>query len=251
MSLLSSSVRFMSCLSLLGGFCLSLPTQAETFTVLAYLPGNPPYNIVDGQIILGISRDLCEAIGKHSGDKFKFIAMPIARGLQEFDNGSIDIEPGVNPNWRDHLKIKGLYSIPYADSITVIAFTPGRKKPVLEPSDLFGDIVGMTRGFSFPRFDKAISAGLITRIDNLSQSLLIEQLYLGRLQQIFINRTTLAYFQKQRPEMSTLEIGDETDRQELMMRVHPNKAYLLPRMNEALLAMLASGEIDRIYAKYK
>jgi polar amino acid transport system substrate-binding protein len=236
-------------LSLLLG--QSLPTSGETFTALAYLPGNPPYNIIQGQNVTGISKDLCEAIGRLTGDKFKFIAMPIARGLQEFDEGRIDIEPGVNPNWRDHLKIKGEYSIPYADSITVIAFTPGRRKPVLEPSDLFGDIVGMTRGFSFPRYDKAISAGLITRMDNLSQSLLIEQLYLGRLQQIFINRTTLEYFQKQRPEMNSLELGDETDRQELMMRVHPNKVHLLPRMNAALKFMLENGEIDRIYAKYK
>lgn len=228
----------------------SMYVNAESpLKVLIYQPGNPPYTMLDSQA--GIFADLFASIEASSQLRFRLVSYPVARGLAAFDAGDIDIEPGVHPDWRRHMRVLGEFSIPYAISEEVIVFAPGQAIPVKAPADLFGRVVGIVRGFSYPRFDTAFSTGAIIRLDNLSSDLLAEQLLLGRLNQIFIGRNTMLYFQKVRPEYQVLEIGDVVDAQEVMLRIHPSKAHLLPVINQVLAQMKADGKIDAIYARYR
>lgn len=243
--------RYLSWLALL--LCLLMATKANaasSFKVLLYAPNNPPYVIHD-EHNKGIFIDLFGAISAITQDEFHFVHQPIARGLFEFDEGRIDIEPGVNPNWRKHLKVVGLYSEPYAVSEEVIVFAPGHKKPVSGPADLLDEIVGIARGFSYPRFDAAFSTDAIIRVNNVSQTHLMQQLLKQRFKQIFVGLNTIRYFQATRTEYRVLEIGDIVDEQQVMMRVHPSRVDLLPRLNEALLLLQNNGEIQRIYDKYR
>ncbi|WP_088330841.1 transporter substrate-binding domain-containing protein [Lacimicrobium sp. SS2-24] len=228
----------------------SAEAQPE-LTVLLYEPGNPPYTMLDSRTPEGIFADIFAAMSAHSDLRFKLHSYPVARGLAEFDDGQVDIEPGVNPGWRQHMEVPGVYSIPYARTVEVVVFSPGKRKPVRKPADLFDDVVGIVRGFSYPRFDAAMSTGMITRLDNLSSDLLAEQLLLGRLSQIFIGHNTILHLQKIRPEYRVLEIGDVVDDQPVMMRVHPSKARYLPQINQALQVMIDNGEIEEIYSRYQ
>lgn len=103
----------------------------------------------------------------------------------------------------------------------------------------------------YPKYDAALSADLIIRLDNLSSDLLLEQLLVGRLNQIFISYDTLLYLQKIRPEYKDLEILDIVDEQDVTMRLHPDKAKYLPVINQALEQMIKDGEIKRIYSQYR
>lgn len=226
-------------------------SHAKTYRVLLYSPNNPPYVVMDSPGKPGIFIDIFDRLSELTGEKFEFVHQPIARGLFEFDEGRIDIEPGVNPNWRTHLKVQGLYSISYGISEEVIVFAPGFKKEVKDPSDLFEEIVGIARGFSYPRFDAAFSTDSIIRVNNVSQTHLIEQLLKQRFKQIFVGLNTIRYFQSIKPEFQVLEIGDIVDQQDVMMRVHPQHEALLPSLNGALQKMLKDGDIDKIYAKYR
>ena len=65
----------------------ALPSLAKTYTVISYLPANPPYNIqLNGPQgtahLSGIFVDLFKAISKHTGDRFVMVEMPVARGTQ-------------------------------------------------------------------------------------------------------------------------------------------------------------------------
>lgn len=195
--------------------------------------------------------DILSAVSDLTELEFEFHVLPVAKGLQEFNLGRIDLEPGVHPIWRTYQSVHGVYSIPYAKSTEVIVFAPGQKKTVTHPSHLAGEIIGTTRGFSYPDFDSAFSSGMITRLDNLSQSLIIEQLFAGRFQQIFVGRSTILYFQKIRPEMQVLVIGNVVEEKEVMMRVHPSKEHVLESLNAALKTLLSRGEIKNIYDKYR
>ncbi|MDF2179377.1 transporter substrate-binding domain-containing protein [Aliiglaciecola sp. CAU 1673] len=238
---------------LFSAFLCSAATFAEEapLRVLFYQPGNPPYTLFDGNKPQGIFADLFARIEEISDLKFELMTYPVARGLAEFDAGNVDIEPGVNPDWRRHMRVLGVFSIPYAISEEVVVFAPGKLVAVNEPADLFDKVVGIVRGFSYPRFDAAFSTGLITRLDNLSYDLLAEQLLLGRLNQIFIGLNTILYFQKMRPEYQALEVGDVVDSQQVMLRIHPSKEHLLPVINQALEQMKTDGEIEAIYARYR
>lgn len=236
-------------------FWLVIATQhvqaEERLKVLLYQPGNPPYTMLDGGSNKGIFTDMFNRISEITKVQFELVGRPVARGLAEFDAGRVDVEPGVNPNWRAHMRVPGLYSMSYAKSVEVVVFAPGKKKPVKVPSDLFGEIVGVVRGFVYPRFDAAMSAGLITRLDNLSSDLLLEQLLVGRLDQIFVGYDTILYMQKIRPEYRVLEIGNVVDEQDVMLRLHPDKAAYLPLFNQALQQMMNDGEIEKIYTQYR
>lgn len=229
----------------------SRATAEQPLKVLLYQPGNPPYTMLDHDKPEGLFTDIFARLQDLTKLRFELVSRPVARGLAEFDTGRIDIEPGVNPDWRTHMRVPGVYSISYAKSVEVVVFAPGKKKPVQAPSDLFGDMVGVVRGFVYPKFDAAMSAGLITRLDNLSSDLLLEQLLVGRLNQIFVGYDTLLYLQKIRPEYKALEIGDVVDEQDVMIRVHPDKAHYLPLINQALQQMIKAGEIEQIYARYR
>ena len=84
-------------------FLCAFNSQGATYTVIAYNPPNPPYSF-PGPERKGVFKDIFTHIGQITGDQFELIPVPVARGLNEFDRGRIDIEPGVNPKWRQHVK---------------------------------------------------------------------------------------------------------------------------------------------------
>ena len=227
---------------------LSFPLWSGEYRVIAYAPANAPYNLPNGK---GIFYDIFVAVSKITGDVFVHVPLPVARGLNEFDKGKVDIEPGVSPVWRTHVRNNALYSLSYGASYEVVVFRPGERKSVLHPSDLFDDEVGAVRGFSYPRFDTAFSAGMVIRVQGGSEYTLAEQLLKGRFNQIFIGKTTFLHLQREHPAFRSLEMGDVVAQAEVMMRIHISKAELLPRLNQALLALKKKGEIAAIYAKYR
>ena len=224
---------------------------AENFTVVVYKPNNPPYVVFDDPARKGIFLDLFETIGTITGDTFTFVHMPVARALKEFDKGQVDIEPGVTPDWRRHMSVLGLYSVPYEVSQEVIVFAPGKSKTVLMPADLFDQSVGIVRGFSYPDYDGAFSSGMINRVDGLSQTHLMDQLLAGRLEQAFVGLNTIRYFSVVMPRYRKLEIGPVVDEHRISMRVHPDKGELMPRLNAAISQMLEQGIVDDIYDRYR
>lgn len=226
---------------------------AETFSVIAYQNANPPYNIKGANEYhhSGIFVDMFNRISELTGDEFLFYRYPVSRALFEFDRGRVDIEPGVNEIWRQQRKVPGLYSIEYARSTEVVLFNPGKRVSVRQPADLGGMTVGVVRGYSYPMYNQAFTQGLIRRVDNVSEHYLLEQLHANRYDQIFIGYRTALYYMKTQPKYRHFEVGDVVSQVSSKIRVHPKNAHLLPRLNDALEQMILSGDIQRIYDKYK
>jgi len=242
------------CLNIILLTCL--PLSANTYTVISYNPPNPPHNvqIVDNQgnlKISGIFADMFTRIGDITGDKFIMVPMPAARSILEFDHGRVDIEPGISPSWRSYAKEPGMYSITYDSVEEVIVFRSGELFDVKTPKDLFGRKVGIVRGFTYPRFESAFTLRKIEQILNKSEDLLVKQLLRKRVDQIFISKRSVEYMKKHDPALSKLVVGDVVSSVEVMMRVHPTKLELLPRLNKALKQMINDKSIEKIIAKYK
>jgi polar amino acid transport system substrate-binding protein len=241
----------------LGVFLLiSCSLSANSYTVISYTPPNPPHNIhtIDEQgnlEISGVIPDVFAQIGEITGDKFILVQMPVARAIIEFDFGRVDIEPGINPIWRSNTKEKGIYSIPYKNAEEVIAFRAGEQFDVKTPKDLFGRKVGIVRGFTYPWFESAFTSGEIDKILNKSEGLLVKQLMAKRIGQIFISKSSIEYMKKNNPTLRNIIVGDVVSSVEVMMRVHPDKVELLPRLNKALKQMIDDKSIEKIIAKYK
>tara|TARA_R110001592_G_scaffold16668_15_gene70835 strand:+ start:650 stop:1408 length:759 start_codon:yes stop_codon:yes gene_type:complete len=234
----------------------SWPLIADTYKVISYDPANPPHNIstIDQQgkaTISGIFADMFHQIGEITGDTFIMVKMPAARAMLEFDLGRVDIEPGINPIWRSNSKEIGLYSIAYERVEEVIVFRSGDEFEVKGPRDLFGHKVGIVRGFTYPRFEASFTNNDINKVLNKSESLLIKQLLAERVDQIFISKSSIQYMKRHLPTLSDIVVGDVVSSVEVMMRVHPTKLELLPKLNKALQQMIDNKSIDKIIAKYQ
>lgn len=227
--------------------------NAETFTVIAYQNANPPYNIKGSSDAhhQGIFVDIFTRVSEITGDEFVFYRYPVSRALAEFDRGRVDIEPGVNEVWRQHVKVGGLYSVEFGYSKEVVLFSQGKKVPVSRPDDLGGKTLGVVRGYTYPMYTQAFADGLITRVDNVSELFLLKQLYAQRYDQIFIGYRTALYYMKTQQKFRHFEVGDVVSQVSHKMRVHPSKAHLMPRLNHALHQLVQSGEMQKIYDQYK
>jgi len=225
--------------------------MAETLKVAVYAIPNPPYSIIENNHRSGIFVDIFKKLEEITGHNFILVDYPAARAIQEFDEGQIDIEPGVNEIWRQQSKVLGRYSIAYAKTKDVVVFNKSIDIKVTSPKDLYNKRVGIVRGFSYPKFDQALSNGSIKKVDNVSEKYLLKQLLIGRLDQIFIGYRTILYYMKRHPEYSQLKVGSFINEVDAKMRIHPTKSHVLPEINAALRKMIDNGDIEAIYNKYK
>ncbi len=224
--------------------------QGESFKVIKYTYDLPPYYFRVQQSS-GIVEDLFAAIGKITKDEFQYRYLPPARAQMMFEENEMDIEPVINPEWRQHSKVPGVYTIPFAEVIDIVLFRPRKRISIRSPTDLEGEIVGTVRGFVYPKFTEVFAKGIVKRRDNLNVDLLLKQLATKRFDQIFIAKITALYWMKEIPAYRNFEVGDEIGRVEVMLRLHPSKAYALERFNKAIKNLKELGEIERIYAKYR
>lgn len=243
---------FRSLVFILIGMLMPNPwIVADEFRVLAHNKAFPPYFFTKENAQTGFYKDFFEAIGELTGDTFRFHSHPIKRGLVMFEESQIDIEPGINPLWRVDEKTPGLYSIPYAQSVDIILFAPGKRIAITKPADLSGKRIGVVRGYQYPGFSRLFESGAIERYDVTDESLLLGMLPLGRLDQVIINKDLALYEMQNNPDYRSLELGYEVSRVDVMLRLHPCVGTALPRLNAAIKHLIDSGRVEQIWRKYR
>lgn len=220
--------------------------HADTFKVGFY--NYPPMMIEKGQS--GIYQDILDELGKATGHQFQITYYPYPRLARQFDIGEIDLEPGVFPGWVKMQKVPGVFSVPFGKVVDVLVFAPGKHFPVTTPRDLSGKTLGLVRGYSYPDLREMIANGTLHRADALNETQLLAMLAGGRMDQILVNKAVAQYTIREIPKYNEFVLGDVLGSFDVSMRVHPSKKALLPRLDEAIVAMKRSGAITRIYAKY-
>ncbi len=220
--------------------------QADTFKVGFY--NYPPMMIEKGKS--GIYQDILDELSKTTGHTFQIQYFPYPRLARQFDIGEIDLEPGVFPGWVKQQRVPGLFSVPFGKVVDVLLFAPGKQFPVNTPRDLSGKTLGLVKGYAYPDLREMFDSGTVHRADALSEMQLLAMLTGGRIDQILINKAVAQFTIREVPKYSELVLGDVLGSFDVSMRVHPSKKALLPKLDEAIVAMKRSGAINRIYAKY-
>jgi len=229
-------------------FCFIPPCFAKTFNVVLYNGGNPPYSMITQGKQSGIFVDIFDRLSEITGYKFKFVQLPVARGLREFDLGKIDIEPGINKNWRLNQEEIGIYTIPYATSVEVLLGI--KQKEVTAATDLYGAMVGVVRGYSYQMLDPHFGKRKIVKVENKSEKELLKQLSHNHLDYICIGDITAKYYQLLNPEYRIYQDIIELGNAQVSLRLHPKNTIYLAHFNQALTLMVKNEEIKDIYAKY-
>ncbi|WP_372770620.1 substrate-binding periplasmic protein [Pseudoalteromonas sp.] len=226
---------------------LSFLLKAENYTVLCYHSANPPYSFVENNKVKGIFPDIFTRISELTGHQFNFVNFSVARGLNLFDQGKIDIEPGVNPIWRRHTQSPGIYSDFYAFSREVIISKKNNQEK--NPTDLYGKVLGIVRGYRYGDFEQHFAQSKIVKVESRSELELLSQVNYGRIDYAIMGEATALYYQKVNDELQLIPIMMVSELP-VAMRVQPNLSGLKKELNRALKVMSKNGEIEKIYAKY-
>lgn len=232
----------------LGAFGLvcTLQSQADTFEVGFY--DYPPMMIEEGR--RGIYQDILDELAELTGDRFNVQYFPYPRIGLLFNEGQLDIEPGVYPGWVQHQAQPGIFSVPFGKVVDVLVFAPNKAFPVKHPEDLRGKSLGMVRGYAYPELLPLISSGQLDRRNALNEQQLLGMLSKSRFDQILVNKAVAQYNLLLVPEYRQLEIGDVVSSYDVSMRVHPRHAAWLDKLDAAIVQLKQQGTIDRIYAAY-
>ncbi len=235
---------FLASLCLLAG--LPRSSLAETFEVGFY--DYPPMMIQSSGS--GIYQDILDEVSKLTGDTFNVRYYPYSRIGLLFNQGKLDIEPGVYPGWVKNQEVPGVFSTVFGKVDDVLVFSQGNAFPVKTPNDLRGRSVGMVRGYAYPDLKQLITDGLLDRRDALNEGQLLKMLAAGRFNQIIINKAVAQYSIFNVPEYRYFEVGDVMNSYDVSMRVNPKREAWLPKLDEAILQLKKSGAIEKIYGKY-
>lgn len=221
--------------------------KAESYTVLSYRSANPPYSFVQNNKVKGIFPDIFHRVSELTGHHFSFVTFSAARGLKLFDEGKVDIEPGVNPIWRNQTAIPGIYSSYYAYSREVVIGKNHQQGN--QPIDLYGKVVGVVSGYRYGAFEEHFAHNKIVKVESRSELDLITQLYDDKIDYAIMGEATALYYQKVHHKtqlvplmtVSTLPVA---------MRLQPSLSALQQELSRVLHEMSENGEIEKIYAKY-
>jgi polar amino acid transport system substrate-binding protein len=226
--------------------CLAQGASADTFKVGFY--DYPPMMIEDGRS--GIYQDILDELAKLTGDRFDVQYYPYPRLGLLFNEGQLDIEPGVYPGWVQNQPVPGLFSAPFGKVIDVLVFAPHKAFPVKQPEDLRGKSVGMVRGYAYPELAPLVASGQLDRRNALNEQQLLSMLAKSRFDQIIVNKAVAQYNLLQIAEYRRLEIGDVVSAYDVSMRVQPKHAAWLDRLDAAIVQLKQQGIIEKIYARY-
>lgn len=226
--------------------CLAQSALADTFEVGFY--DYPPMMIEDGR--RGIYQDILDELAKLTGDSFNVQYYPYPRISLLFNDGLLDIEPGVYPGWVQNQSTPGLFSAPFGKVVDVLVFAPHKAFPVSRPEDLRGKSVGMVRGYAYPELAPLVASGQLDRRNGLNEQQLLSMLARSRFDQIIVNKAVAQYNLLEIPEYRRLEIGDIVSAYDVSMRVQPKHAAWLDRLDAAILQLKQQGIIEKIYARY-
>ncbi|WP_244898495.1 substrate-binding periplasmic protein [Pseudoalteromonas ulvae] len=229
-------------------FLLSFSSKSNTYTVLSYDGANPPYSYFQQGQIKGIFPDIFTRISELTGHEFKFIPVAVGRGQQMFDRGLIDIEPGINPIWRQTTQVRGIYSQEYMFSHEVVLSRTA--ETITQPEQLYGKIIGAVRGYRYGEFERHFASNRIVKVDNLSESLLLAQLHHGFIDYVLIGDVTAYYFIKQNPQYRDFHVIYQVSKLPVSMRMQPKLKTLHKDINLALETMIQNDEFTTIYNRY-
>ncbi|CAH9053394.1 hypothetical protein PSECIP111951_02480 [Pseudoalteromonas holothuriae] len=220
----------------------------QKYTVLVYHGANPPYSFRDNQQVVGIFADIFARLSQLTGHEFEFIATSVARGQRFFDSGQVDIEPGVNWQWRAEQKVPGVYTIDYATSVEILLANHSNTLEVINQA--YGSVVGRVRGYRYGTFERHFGEDKLLVYDNVSEKELLGQLAYGRLDYILIGQDTAHYYIANNPAYGQFNDAYTIETTNVAMRLQPHLVDLKKQLDDALTIMIANQEIEAIYKKY-
>lgn len=204
-----------------------------------------------GKVSGGLLKTLGDRIAEKLGTSAQHSLWSRRRTEAAVLAGDADIACYLSPIWSDEAR-DGLWSIPVLPQIERVVALRGKRLPSPVPQDFKGLRVAIMLGYHYPAiqglFDaKAAQPVEETRVDNLFRLLLTD-----RADVLITSEAEIEGQFRQFPaQRERFEVGKQAfTTVDTQCLVSPKSPWSLTQVNAALKALVSSGEIGRLAARY-
>ncbi len=236
--------------------CSASPTKAQTGEQQLRwggdAEGGAPYllpNPKNPREIIGFEVDVMNAVGKQLNRKSVFVQNQWDGLIPGLQRGNYDL--AVNGiEITDDRKQQVNFSIPYYACGEQLSVRAGENS-INSMADLKGKVVGTLKASLAQRILERANLESGSRMDIRTyenQNNAYDDLAIGRLDAVLMDWPIAIYYSQPNPKLKFT--GPSIERMEYGVAVRKEDAELLKQVNEALLALIKSGEMRRIYEKW-
>lgn len=239
--ILNIAVLVVACL------CLVSSIKAQDLRWGGDAEGGAPYllpNPKNPREIIGFEIDLMNAIGKQLNRKSVFVQNQWDGLIPGLQRGNYDLAVNGIEITEDR-KQQVNFSIPYYVCGEQLSVRVGENS-VNSLADLKGKVVGTLKASLAQRILEREGGMQIRSYENQNNA--YDDLAIGRLDAVLMDWPIAVYYSKPNPKLKFT--GTSIERMEYGIAARKEDEALLKQVNEALLALIKSGEMRRIYEKW-
>jgi len=224
-------------------FSLVACTSKQDELVMATNAEFPPYEFHEGDKIVGIDVEICQAIADEMGKKLVIEDMAFDSVITSVYTGKADLGAAGLTITEDRLKNIN-FSDPYATAAQVIIVTEDSE--IASPDDLVGKKIGVQLGTTGDIYAEDIENAELERYNKGFEA--VQALSQGKIDAVIIDNEPAKVYVSQN---DGLKIVDEAfTYEEYAIAIAKENTALLNEVNAAIAKLKESGKLDEIVAKY-
>lgn len=204
----------------------------------------PPYEYHEGDAIVGIDVEICQAIADEMGKTLVIEDMAFDSIITSVQTGKADIGAAGITVTEDRLKNIN-FSDSYATAAQVIIVPKGSE--IATPDDLTGKKIGVQLGTTGDIYAEDIEDATIERYNKGFEA--VQALLQGKIDAVIIDNEPAKVYVEQNAD-SLLIVDEAFTYEEYAIAISKNNTQLLDDVNAAIKKLKESGKLDEIVNKY-
>ena len=222
---------------------LAACTSKKDELVMATNADFPPYEFHEGDKIVGIDVEICQAIADELGKELVIEDMAFDSVITSVYTGKADLGAAGLTITEDRLKNIN-FSDPYATAAQVIIIK--EDSDIASPDDLVGKTIGVQLGTTGDIYAEDIEDATLERYNKGFEA--VQALLQGKIDAVIIDNEPAKVYVSQN---DGLKIVDEAfTYEEYAIAIAKDNTKLLDDVNAAIKKLKDSGKLDEIVAKY-
>ncbi|MGV6396123.1 substrate-binding periplasmic protein [Pseudomonas caspiana] len=200
----------------------------------------------------GIATDIARRVLQLAEIDAQFVSYPVNRLQAMLIKGELDLNYADSVQWNNAEEVRRFaFSKPYMnvrEHLYVLKGSPIAHMPV---DKLIGQTVGVVRGYTYRTMDPLFADKRLTRLQTSEDPALLQLLQTGRVDAVAMVDDLFEYLIASKGmDRNLFERGAKLSEAPLGMKLQPQYAVLLPRINAAIASLVRSGEVARIRHAY-
>ena len=202
-----------------------------------------PYEYHEGNEIIGIDVEICQAIADELGMTLVIEDMAFDSVIASVYSGKADIGAAaltVTPDRLENIN----FSTPYATASQVIIVA--QDSAIQTPDDLVGKKVGVQLGTTGDIYVDDIEGAEVERYNKGYEA--VQALLQGKIDAVMIDNEPAKIYVQKNPELKIIDEAFTVE--EYAFAIAKDNTALLEKVNAAIDKLKASGKLDEIVNKY-